>query len=242
MFLVDGSGSIEFQGRGNFQRSKDFIKALINNFEVGRDLINIATVLYWDHFEIIHRLNTFYTKDEILNAIQGMRYPGGGTRTGQGLDVIRNSTLTNLGVRSQLTNIVVVVTDGLSQDSVSTPAKKLRDMGVIIISIGVGCCFYRPELNEMASDPDNTHVFDVAFRGLGTIVEPLSEQLCFGKLCLSSRSKYIPFQIVDKSYAIISSKKFLRPLRTANVSTLYDVTVANSSSKTKLTWPRLRYF
>lgn len=187
VFLVDGSGSIEFQGRGNFQRSKDFIKALINNFEVGRDQINVATVLFWDRFAIIHRLNTFYTKEEVLNAIQGMPYPGGGTRTGQGLDVIRNSILTNLGVRSQLTNIVVVVTDGLSQDSVSTPAKKLRDMGVIIISIGVGCCFYRPELNEMATDPDNTHVFDVAFRSLETIVEPLFEQICFGKLCLSSR-------------------------------------------------------
>lgn len=184
VFLVDGSGSIEFQGRGNFQRSKDFIKALINNFEVGRDLINVATVLFWDRFAIIHRLNTFYTKEEVLNAIQGMPYPGGGTRTGQGLDVIRNSILTNLGVRNQLTNIVVVLTDGLSQDSVSTPAKKLRDMGVIIISIGVGCCFYRPELNEMATDPDNTHVFDVAFRGLETIVEPLFEQICFGKLCL----------------------------------------------------------
>lgn len=50
----------------------------------------------------------------------------------------------------------------------------------------------------------------------------------------SSFAATIPFQIVDKSKAIIDSNNFLRPLRTANLSTLYDVTVVNSSSKTKL--------
>lgn len=44
----------------------------------------------------------------------------------------------------------------------------------------------------------------------------------------------VPFQIVDKSKAIIYSKNFLPPLRTANLSTLNDVTVDNSSSNTKL--------
>ena len=186
MFLVDGSGSIEFQGRGNFQRSKEFIIALVNTFEVGRDQVNVATVLYWHHYRIIHHLNKYYSNEEVVKAIQDMPYPSGGTRTGQGLDVIRNNVLKNLGDRSQLTNIVVVVTDGLSQDSVVAPAEKLREMGVIIISIGVGCCYYKPELNEIASDPDNDHVFDVSFRDLGNIVGPLRQQICFGKQCLFS--------------------------------------------------------
>ena len=193
VFLVDGSGSIEAQGAGNFQRSKDFIIALVNTFEVGRDKVNVATVLYWHSYSIVHRLNTHYSNENVVRAIQGMRYPGGGTSTGQGLEVIKNQIFKNLGDRSQIEKVVVVVTDGLSQDSVVTPARRLRDMGVTIISVGVGCCFYKPELNEMATDPDATHVFDTRkFSDLPDIEGELRDQICFSKkkkplifLCIS---------------------------------------------------------
>lgn len=182
MFLVDGSGSIEHQGRGNFQRSKDFIIALVRTFEIGRDEVNVATVLYWHSFRIIHHLNTYYSKENIVRAIQAMPYPAGGTRTGKGLNAIRTQIFSNLGAsRTQLPKVVVVVTDGLSQDNVVQPARALRDMGVTIIAVGVGCCFYRPELNAMATDPDEDHVFEVSFRNLEKITGSLREQICFGE-------------------------------------------------------------
>jgi len=182
VFLVDGSGSIENQGRGNFQRSKDFITNLIDTFNVGRDEVNVATVLYWHNYRIIHRLNTYFSKDSMVRAIQGMPYPGGGTRTGQGLNVIRTRILTNLEAsRDQLPKVVVVLTDGLSQDNVASPAQALHNMGVTIIVVGVGCCFYRPELNEMASDPDQDHVYAVSFTDLQQITTSLRQQICFGK-------------------------------------------------------------
>ncbi|KAL9959813.1 hypothetical protein ACROYT_G033169 [Oculina patagonica] len=180
VFLVDGSGSIEHQGRGNFQRSKDFVIALLRTFEIGRDEVNVATVLYWHSYRIIHNLNTYYSKENIIRAIQAMRYPAGGTRTGRGLNAIRTQIFNNLGAsRSQLPKVVVVVTDGLSQDNVVQPAQALRNMGVTIIAVGVGCCFYRPELNAMASDPDADHVFEVSFRDLDKITGSLREQICF---------------------------------------------------------------
>ena len=182
MFLVDGSGSIEYQGRGNFQRSKDFITALVRTFEVGRDKVNVATVLYSYYVEIIHHLNAYYSNEEVVNAIQAMRYPGGGTRTGAGLNTIRNYIFGNLGDRSQLPRIVVVLTDGLSHDSVITPARKLRELGVTVISVGVGCCYYTPQLNEMATDPDPSHVFNTRnFADLPNIEASLREQICFSK-------------------------------------------------------------
>lgn len=181
VFLVDGSGSIEAQGRGNFQRAKDFIIALVNTFEVGRDKVNVATVLYAAGFSIIHRLNTYYRKEDVVQAIQRMPYPSGGTLTGLGLNAIRSEIFKNLGDRSQLPKVVVVLTDGLSQDSVIEPARRLREIGVTVISIGVGCCFYRPQLNEIASDPDANHVFEVSFTNLPQIQETLRERICFGK-------------------------------------------------------------
>lgn len=111
-----------------------------------------------------------------------MPYPGGGTRTGQGLNVIRNDIFSNLGAsREKLPKIVVVLTDGLSQDNVVPPAQALRDMGVTILAIGVGCCYYRPELNAIASDPDADHVFTVSFKDLQKVTGSLREQICVGK-------------------------------------------------------------
>ena len=179
--MVDGSGSIESQGSGNFQRAKEFLAALVNSFEVGRDKVNVATVLYSGSYSIIHDLDKFYTKEDVVNAIQGMPYPGGSTFTGLGLNVIRNEIFKTLGDRSQLPKVVVVLTDGLSKDSVTEPAQRLRDMGVIIMSIGVGCCFFRPELNVMATDPDADHVFEVSFSNLQNIQETLRNRICFGK-------------------------------------------------------------
>lgn len=189
VFLVDGSGSIEHQGSGNFQRSKDFIIGLVRRFNIGRDEVNVATVLFWHSYRIIHRLNTYYSKESVEAAIQAMSYPAGGTRTGQGLNVIRNIIFDNLGAgRDILPKIVIVLTDGLSQDDVTGPAQALRDLGVTIISVGVGCCYYRAELNAMASDPDEDHVYGVSFADLQQITGSLRQQICLGKeMLLASR-------------------------------------------------------
>ena len=181
-FLVDGSGSIEQQGQGNFQRSKDFIIGLVRTLEIGRDEVNVATVLYWHSYRIVHRLDTFFSQQNIETAIQAMSYPSGGTRTGQGLDVIRTMIFSNLGAdREQLPKVVVVLTDGLSQDNVAGPAQALRNTGVTIIAVGVGCCFYRPELNLIATDPDEDHVYSAGFTALGKITHSLRKQICLGK-------------------------------------------------------------
>lgn len=179
VFLVDGSGSIELQGKGNFQRSKDFLISLVREFEIGPNQTNVATVLYSQHYRIIHRLDTFYTLAGVENAIQGMDFPSDGTRTGQGLNVIRNDILKNLGpARGDVPKIVVVLTDGLSKDSIVGPARALRDIGVTIFSVGVGCCYYKPELNEMATDPDQDHVFEAKFSDLQRIAGSLRENIC----------------------------------------------------------------
>ena len=120
-----------------------------------------------------------------------MSYPGGGTRTGQGLNVIRNQIFGNLGAdRDQLPKVVVVLTDGLSQDNVASPAQALRNTGVTIMAVGVGCCFYRPELNAMATDPDEDHVYAVSFSDLQQITASLREQICFGKEVLLAIKTY----------------------------------------------------
>ena len=193
MFLVDGSGSIENQGRGNFQRTKDFISELVQTFNIGRDEVNVAAVLYSSSPQIILRLNTHYTKEEIITAIQEMPYPGGGTRTGRALDTIRNIIFDGLGERDDLPKIVIVITDGFSHDDVESPSRKLRDsVGATIISLGVGCCFHEPELNAMATDPDEDHVFEVSFSHFENIKDSLRARICVGKY----NTRYVFFALV----------------------------------------------
>ena len=98
-----------------------------------------------------------------------------------GLDVVRSQILANLGDRSNLTNIVIVVTDGHSSDDVRVPSSRLRDMNVTIISVGVGCCYDIFNLKDMSSDPDDDYVFESSFTTLDTIVGRMRQRICSGK-------------------------------------------------------------
>ena len=98
-----------------------------------------------------------------------------------GLDVVRSQILANLGDRSNLTNIVIVVTDGRSSDDVRVPSSRLRDMNVTIISVGVGCCYDIFSLKDMSSDPDDDYVFEASFATLDTIVGRMRQRICSGK-------------------------------------------------------------
>ena len=181
MFVVDGSGSIENQEKGNFQRAKDFIIEIVKSFNIEKDATQVALVLYNSNPDVVFKFK--YKFDEIEEEIQDMDYPGGGTNTGKALDKVRNYVFKKLKKdREDLPKVVVVVTDGRSQDNVSVPAQQLRDDGATIISLGVGCCFVEDELNEMATDPDEKHVLEARFSELDKFKDAMKEQICAGEL------------------------------------------------------------
>ena len=78
-----------------------------------------------------------------------------------------------------------MLTDGLSNGrAVSGPAQDLRNAGVNVFSVGVGRASVN-ELNEIASDPDSTHVFHVArFNDISGWVDKISSVSCNGKIFL----------------------------------------------------------
>ena len=181
VFVVDGSGSIENQEKGNFQRAKDFIIEIVKSFTIRKDATQVALVLYNSDADVVFEFE--YKLKDIKEEIQDMDYPGGGTKTGKALDKVRNDVFKNIEEdRKNLPKVVVVVTDGRSQDNVSVPAKQLRDDGATIISLGVGCCFDEDELNEMATDPDEKHVLEASFSELDKFKDAMKEQICAGEL------------------------------------------------------------
>ena len=89
--------------------------------------------------------------------------------------------------------VTVLLTDGYSNGrAVGGPARQLRNLGVNIFSIGVGHYVNPAELNAIASDPDNTHVFRLnSFNDLSGWVDKLSAVSCDGKFLDG------PFQLVS---------------------------------------------
>ena len=185
-FLVDSSGSINTADSLNYQRIKDFIKGFIRSVIIGENdtRIGLATFSGESTFKVRISFTHFFTTDSLINAVEMIPYDSGGTRTGEALDRIRTDLFSM--AREGLPRILVVLTDGKSQDSVTAPSRLLRQMGVQIISVGVGDAVYE-ELADMASEPDSENIYDVTFESLSNLTGSLLDSICKGKQLSSFR-------------------------------------------------------
>uniref|UniRef100_A0A7M4EDK8 VWFA domain-containing protein n=1 Tax=Crocodylus porosus TaxID=8502 RepID=A0A7M4EDK8_CROPO len=93
--------------------------------------IRISHMLFWDKFKI-GQYNTVVQLKAAVRAIQQM---GGGTKTGDALKYMKN--LFAKATRTNVPQILIVITDGKSQDAVTSPAEELRQEGIIIYAIGI---------------------------------------------------------------------------------------------------------
>ncbi|XP_044193615.1 collagen alpha-1(XII) chain-like [Thunnus albacares] len=84
----------------------------------------------------------------------------------------------NKGMRSDSQKILILITDGESQDDVSLDSQRLRDDGIEIYTIGVKNV-NETQLRTIASDPDEIHMFSVIDSSfLLDIVANLTINLC----------------------------------------------------------------
>ena len=85
------------------------------------------------------RLATLYRDTQsLLGAVAKMKYKGGNTATGKALTFALDQVF-GRSSRPNAQKVVLVITDGESlQDTVTEPARRLRENGVEIFSIGVG--------------------------------------------------------------------------------------------------------
>ncbi|XP_066434556.1 collagen alpha-1(XIV) chain isoform X2 [Eleutherodactylus coqui] len=176
VILVDGSWSI---GRHNFRLVRLFIENLVSAFNVGNDKTRIGLAQYSGDPRIEWNLNTYDTKDTVIDAARNLPYKGGNTLTGLALTyILENSFRPEAGARMGLPKIGILITDGKSQDDVIPPAKSLKDAGIELFAIGVKNADLN-ELKEIASEPDSDHVYNVAdFNIMNSIVASLTKTVC----------------------------------------------------------------
>ncbi|XP_019614744.1 PREDICTED: uncharacterized protein LOC109462622 [Branchiostoma belcheri] len=178
VFVLDYSVSMS----GDTTAVKNFVYALVNRFEIG-DLDALVGVLRYNTGQMLEfYLNAYNNKPDTLAHISGMTTtPGGGTNTGAALTYVANTMLleTN-GNRADAPDVVIVLTDGFSWDSVAGPASVLHSMGVQTFAIGVGSCVSDAQLHDIANCDD--HVYKLAdFNGLEGITTNIHNQICCDK-------------------------------------------------------------
>ncbi|XP_044287891.1 collagen alpha-3(VI) chain isoform X3 [Varanus komodoensis] len=183
IFLVDSSWSI---GKEHFQLVREFLYDVVKQLDVGENDFRFGLVQFSGSPHTEFQLNTYHTMQEVLSHISHMPYMGGGTKTGQGLEFLIRNHLTKAAgsrVSDGTPQIIIVLTDGRSQDDVTLPSSVLKSADVNMFAIGVQEAV-EGELKEIASDPLDMHLFNLEnFTALHGIV---------GDLVASIRSSVTP--------------------------------------------------
>ncbi|XP_050999941.1 collagen alpha-1(XX) chain isoform X2 [Acomys russatus] len=176
IFLVDGSWSI---GHRHFQQVKDFLASIITPFEIGPDKVQVGLTQYSGDPQTEWDLNSFHTKERVLAAIHSLRYKGGNTFTGLALThVLGHNLKPAAGVRPDAAKVLILVTDGKSQDDVRSAAHILKDQDIDVFVVGVKNAD-DAELKLLASQPLDITVHNVLdFPQLATLADLLSRLIC----------------------------------------------------------------
>ncbi|XP_061752464.1 collagen alpha-1(XII) chain-like [Nerophis ophidion] len=175
VLLIDGSWSI---GRLNFKTIRIFIARLVSTFDIGPDDVQIGLVEYSGEPTTEWHLNAHPTKASLLKAVANLPYKGGNTMTGVALNYILQYNFRHYaGMRQDSRKMVILLTDGKSQDEVVSHSQNLKETGIELYAIGVKNADEN-ELRSIASDPLETHMYNVDdFQLLLDIVDDLTLNL-----------------------------------------------------------------
>ncbi|XP_030069135.1 collagen alpha-1(XX) chain [Microcaecilia unicolor] len=176
IILVDGSWSI---GRNNFRLIRDFLVGLLAPFHIAPDHIRIGLSQYSGEPRTEWNLSTYHAKEEVLEAVKNLRYKRGNTFTGLALTHVKEKILwSEAGARPGANKMLILLTDGKSQDDANPAAQSLKNAGIEIFAIGVKNAD-ETELRLIASDPPELTVYNVLdFPLLTSLLPQLTRALC----------------------------------------------------------------
>uniref|UniRef100_A0A3Q0T242 VWFA domain-containing protein n=1 Tax=Amphilophus citrinellus TaxID=61819 RepID=A0A3Q0T242_AMPCI len=137
VFLVDQSGSISPR---DYAIMKNFTIELINSFKVSEDLVRVGLGQFSSMFQHEFYLNQYYTEKAMSEHILKTNQVGGGTNIGLALTFIKEYFEASRGSRKSegISQNLVLITDGESQDDVEDSAVELRGLGIEVFAIGIG--------------------------------------------------------------------------------------------------------
>ncbi|XP_042364053.1 von Willebrand factor A domain-containing protein 2 [Plectropomus leopardus] len=174
VFALDASGGVS---PDNFSTLRDFVRSLTVQFDINRDVAQVALVAYGRRATTVFNLDTHETGSAILKAVGDANYMGGMASTGAALLHVHSNVLTVAkGARPGVNKAVVVVTDGSGSDDAVVPAQKIKDNGVSLFVIGIGDV-QRERLQQIAGSEE--HMIAVpSYEDLKYFEDVLVQMLC----------------------------------------------------------------
>jgi len=115
---MDESGSI---GTSNFELMKSFLLRLVTRLDIDSAKTRVGLVTYYSAVGTGFNLSEHLSLSSVESAISALSWGGGGTMTSIALRHVRTTMLTSAaGDRLDVPNVVVVLTDGQSQNITAT--------------------------------------------------------------------------------------------------------------------------
>ncbi|ELT91892.1 hypothetical protein CAPTEDRAFT_143702, partial [Capitella teleta] len=183
-FMLDGSGSV---GKKNFGKIKEFLSNVVDRFDIGPQNTRIAVIQYSTDSVIEFDFDDYKTKEEVMDAIEGIEYEGGGTMTHKALDQMRTELFTEAGgARSQLEGhprVCVMLTDGKSNKPSSTvkSALEVHDSDITVLTVAIGRTIDKNELGVIASAPECLNMFFIEdFDEVSALKDAIEQKTCSG--------------------------------------------------------------
>lgn len=181
-FILDTSSSV---GKENFEKIRQWVANLVDSFDVAPDKTRVAVVRYSDRPTTEFNLARYRTLEDVKRAARNIRYLGGNTMTGDAISYTTSNIFTERNgarpIARGIQRVAILLTDGRSQDYVLEPSKAAAKAGIRMFAVGIGEAL-RVELEEIAAEPKNAHVFHVTdFNAIDKIRGRLRKRLCESK-------------------------------------------------------------
>ena len=181
--VIDSSGSVP---KTDFNKSLQFTQNLINILDINSGKIRLGVVTFSTTPATRIKLNQFSNTQDLSEEIGKIPYEPGTTDTAAMFRFLRDSYFTaQNGDRNDIVNVVVVITDGDSNDHDATigGAVYARAGGITVITVGPGSASWIDphQLNSMSSYPHTRNSLRAAdYASLVSLSPLLAGAICDG--------------------------------------------------------------
>lgn len=160
-FAFDVSGSVR---ETNFRRSIQFAKAIVKRVGITKQGARAGALTFSSSSQIKFLPIQYETTQEVLEALDNLKYTGGGTAASSALAQIRLELIPladEIFSKKGIKTVIFILTDGKANmgGDPQEQAELLKQAGVEIYCIGVTNSFHAASLYKIASLPIEEHVF-----------------------------------------------------------------------------------
>ena len=174
---MDSSSSPE--GRGTQQAAKmmDLLKRVSHLFPASPQGNSVGMVVYGGSPQpsVVH-FDKFLDQESMDQAIDNASIPNLEIRIGKALTVAQKQLFSQPATSKH--KALLLVTDGFSSDDVSRPAIELKRRGIEVFCLGVGNNVNQTQLDIIASEPKNSHVFLAPFNDAAVFMGRIQKEIC----------------------------------------------------------------